>query len=63
MLATATEITCGIGTERQDLKTLNEEADLIMMQQAYKKVLDHQVDIVSVECGHADVVVLLTYFH
>ena len=63
LLATPTELTRGIAIERQDLKTLHEEADLIMVQQAYQKVLDHQVDIVFVICDETDVLVVLTYFY
>ena len=62
LLATPTEITRGIAIERQDPKTSHEEADLIMVQQIYQKVLDHQVDIVSIICDDTDVLVLLTYF-
>ena len=50
LLATSPEITRGIAIERQDLKTSHEESDLIMVQQGYQKVLDHQVDIVSLIC-------------
>ena len=63
LLATPTELTRGIAIERQDLKTLHEEVDLIMVQQAYQKVLDHQVDIVFVICDETDVLVVLTYFY
>ena len=63
LLATSTEITRGIATERQDLKTSHEEADLLTVQQAYQKVLNHQVDTASVICDDTDVLVLFTYFY
>ena len=62
LLGTSTEITRGIAIERQELKTQHEEANLIVVQQAYQKV-DHQVDIVSVICNDTDVLVLLPYFY
>ena len=63
LLANPIEITRGIAIERQDLKTSHEEADSIIVQQAYQAVLDHQFDIVSVICDDTDVLVLLTYFY
>ena len=63
LLVTPTEITRGIAIERQYLKTSHEETDIIMVQHAYQKVLDHQVDIVSAICDDAGVLVLLTYFY
>ena len=63
LLATPNEITLWAAIERQDLKTSHEEADLIMVQQAYRKILHRQVDIVSIICNNTDVLVLLTYFY
>lgn len=63
LLATPIEITRGIVTERQELKKSYEEPNVIMMQQACQKLLDHQVDIVSIMCKDKDVLVILTYFY
>ena len=63
LLATPTEVTRGIAIEQQHLKTSHEEAGLIIAQQEYQKVLDHQVVIVSVICDDTDALVLLTYFY
>ena len=63
LLGTPIEITRGIVTERQELKKLYEEPNVIMMQQACQKLLDHQVDIVSIMCKDKDVLVILTYFY
>ena len=60
LFATPTELTRGSDIERQDLKASHEEANLIVVQQAYKKVLGHQIDILSVICDDTDVLVLLT---
>ena len=63
LLATPTEIICGVAIERKDPKTSHEEIDIIMVQQAYQKVLNQRVDIVPVICDNTDVLVLLTYLH
>ena len=34
-----------------------------MVQKSYQKVLDHQIDIVSIICNNTDVLVLLTFFY
>ena len=47
---TPTEVSHGVAIQRQDLLTLHEEADLIMVQQAYKAALDHGADSVYVLC-------------
>ena len=59
---TPTEVSHGVAIQRQDLRTRHEEADLIMVQQAYKAVLDHGADSVYVLCDDTDVLVLLCYF-
>ena len=63
LLATPTEITSGVAIERKDPKMSHEEIDIIMVQQAYQKVLNQRVDIVPVICDNTDVLVLLTYLH
>ena len=45
---TPIELKHGIAITRDDIQTTHEEADLIMVQQAYQSVLNHGTKIVSV---------------
>ena len=59
---TPTEVSHGVAVQRQDLRTLHEEANLMMVRQAYKAVLDYGADSVYVLCDDTDLLVLLCYF-
>ena len=58
-----TEITNSNFIQRDDLQTTHEEPDLIMVQQAYKSVLNNGTNIVSVLCDDTDVLILLSYYY
>ena len=55
-------ISRGISIEREDLNTSHKESILIMVQQSFQKVFNHQIDIVFAKCDKANVLILLTYF-
>ena len=55
---TPTEIFNGTAIDHNDLKTSHGEADVIMVQQAYKKVLNHGTYSVSILCDDTDVLIL-----
>ena len=42
------EVVHGIAIPRQDMQTSHEEADLIMVQQAYKSVVNTRSNVVSI---------------
>ena len=53
----------GVAINRDDLKTTQEEADLILEQQAYQYVLDNWTSTVSVISENTGAFVLLAYFY
>ena len=57
------EVKHGVIINRNDLRTTHEEADLIMVQQAYRYILDNDTKIVTVISDDTDVFVLLVYFY
>ena len=57
------EVNDGLIIERKDLTTTHEEADAIMVQQAYKSALDSATKSICVVCDHTDVFILLVYFY
>ena len=60
---TPMEVNDGLIIERKDLTTTYEEADVIMVQQAYKSALDSATKSICVVCDDTDVFILLVYFY
>ena len=60
---TPIEVKHGIAIARDDIRTTHEEADLIMVQQAYQSVLNHITEIVSVISDDTGVFVVLLHFY
>ena len=60
--ATPMKVVNGIAIPRQDMQTSHEEEDLVMVQQAYKSVLNKRSNVVSIISDDTDVLVLLCYF-
>ena len=57
------EVKNGIAITRDDLRTTHEEADLILVQQAYGYIREHETNSVSIICDDTDVFVLLVYLY
>ena len=57
------QIQNGVVITRYDLQTTHEEADLILVQQAYKSVLENKTNFVTIISDDTDVFVLLSYFY
>ena len=57
------EVNDGLIIERKDLTTTYEEADMIMVQQAYKSALESATKWICVVCDDTDVFILLVYFY
>ena len=53
----------GVAVNRHDIQTTHGKADLILVQQAYRSVLDDGTRIVWVVSDDTDVFVLLVYFY
>ena len=60
---TPMEVNDGLIIERKDLTTNHEEADVILVQQAYKSALDSATKSICVVCDDIDVFTLLVYFY
>ena len=57
------EVKQGIALTRDDIQTTHEEADLIMVQQAYQPVLYYGTKIVSIISDDTDVFAILLHFY
>ena len=53
----------GVLIERGDLKTTHEEADIIIVHQAFRSIIDNAIKYIYVTCDDTDVFVLLAHFY